>query len=191
MSKIQRHCCSALGLLAILYVSAAVSLAQNPPTDPFAVLPASDAVIVLDLKRVGTDVVPRLLADQQDARALVIGLLDPKKIDLLDPRAIQSVVTGFHYRNPQKDPSDFDVVSVAQSSEAGQLPALIRTRGAGKYREQQYAGKLLYITQLEPPEPGAETTPRVPLRVARHRVQGLGDSGAQTGPARRWNRQTG
>lgn len=166
MIKIQRHCPSALGLLAILYISTAVSLAQKPntgdlvqtPIDPFAVMPASDALIVLDFKRFGSDVVPRLLAGEQEARALVIGVLDPKKIELLDPRAIQRVVIGFHYHTPQKDPSDFDVVTVAQSSEAGQLPALIRTRGSGKYREQQYAGKLLFITQVEPLEPKAETT---------------------------------
>jgi hypothetical protein len=50
------------------------------------------------------------------------------------------------------------VVTVAQSSEAGQLPAAIRSRGAGKYREQQYAGKLLYITQLEQTQPKDQAT---------------------------------
>src|ERR1043165_2879796 len=100
------------------------------PIDPFAVLPASDALIVLDLKRVSSDVIPRLLIDEQDARALVIGLPNPKTIQLLDPRAIQRLVIGFRYSNLQneKRPDDFDVVTVAQSSEAGQLSTLIRSR---------------------------------------------------------------
>jgi tetratricopeptide (TPR) repeat protein len=130
------------------------------PIDPFAVLPASDALIVLDLKRVSSDVIPRLLIDEQDARALVIGLPNPKTIQLLDPRAIQRLVIGFRYSNLQneKRPDDFDVVTVAQSSEAGQLSTLIRSRGSGKYREQQYAGKLLYITQSEQTEPKGQAT---------------------------------
>jgi tetratricopeptide (TPR) repeat protein len=174
MTKVQRHCSSALGLLAILYISTAVSLGQTArksspvesnsnhvqtPIDPFAVLPPSDALIVLDLKRFSSDVVPRLRVDEPEARALVIAFPDAKTIDLLDPRAVQRVVAAFRYRKPQdeKSPSDFDVVTVAQSSEAGQLPDLIRSKGSGKYRQQEYAGKLLYITQLEQTEPKGET----------------------------------
>ena len=188
MTKVQRHCSSALGLLAI-FISMAVSLGQTArksspvtstissairdsswraesnsnhvqiPIDPFAVLPPSDALIVLDLKRFSSDVVPRLLVDEPDARALVISFPDAKTIELLDPRAVQRVVAAFRYRKPQDEqsPSDFDVVTVAQSSEAGQLPNLIRSRGSGKYRQQEYAGKLLYITQLEQTEPKGET----------------------------------
>src|SRR5215216_4336845 len=106
MTKIQRHCSSTLSLLAILYISTSVSLAQKPresspatnairtestgdlgqtPIDLFGVLPASDALIVLDLKRVSSDALPRLLVDEQDARALVIALADPKRDQLLDP----------------------------------------------------------------------------------------------------------
>ena len=155
MSKVQRHCTSALGLLAIICISTAVSLAQSSrDIDPFAVLPASDAVLMLDLKRFKSDVVPRLLVDEPNARALVIASADPKLIQLLDPQAIQLVVAGVRYSKPPNDKtsSDFEVVTIAQSSDAGQLPAIIRSRGAGKYREQQYAGKLLYITSLEQTE---------------------------------------
>lgn len=192
MTKVQTHCYSALGLLAVLYISTAVSLAQRTtesgstttttivssairepscrtentgdivqiPIDPFSVLPASDALIVLDLKRFSSDAVPRLLVGEQDARALVIALTDPKTTELLDPRAIQRLVVGLRYGKPQdeKSPSDFEVVTVAQSSEAGELSTLIRSRGSGKYREQQYAGKLLYITQLEQTEQKREAT---------------------------------
>ncbi|HEY0763913.1 MAG TPA: tetratricopeptide repeat protein [Pyrinomonadaceae bacterium] len=192
MTKIQRYCYCALGLLAILNISTGASLAQrnmesgspttptiassairNPswrtestgdvlqiPVDPFSVLPASDALIMLDLKRFSSDVVPRLLIGEQDARALVIALADPKTIELLDPRAVQRAVVGFRYSKSQaeKSSSDFEVVTVAQSSEAGQLPTLIRTRGSGKYREQSYAGKILYIIKLEQTEPKVEAT---------------------------------
>jgi tetratricopeptide (TPR) repeat protein len=191
MTKVQRHCSSALGLIAILYISTAVSLAQRPKEssstttrtmssairdpsrrtessgdlvqiaiDPFAVLPAADALLVLDLKRFTSDVVPRLLVGEPDARALVIAFPDPKTIELLDPRAVQRVVAAFRYSNLQdeKSPNDFDVVTVAQSSEAGHLPTLIRSRAPGKYREQQYAGKILYITQLEQTEPKGEAS---------------------------------
>jgi tetratricopeptide (TPR) repeat protein len=163
MTKIQRHCYFAVKLLVTLCISTAVSLAQRPtetPNDPFAVMPASDALLVLDLNRLQSEVVPRLLLNEPDARALVIALPDPKTIDLLDPRAVQRVVVGFRFINSldEKTPSDFEVVTVAQSSEAGQLPALIRSRGAGKYREEQYAGKLLYITHVEQPEPNTATT---------------------------------
>jgi tetratricopeptide (TPR) repeat protein len=154
MFKFPRHCLSALGLLTILFISTAVSLAQKPgessattAIDPFAVLPSSDALIVVDLKRFSSDLVPQLLTNDPDARALVIVSPDPKTIELLDPRAVQRVITGFRYN--EKSPSDFDVVTVAQSSDAGQLQNLIRSRGSGKYREQQYGGKLLYITQVE------------------------------------------
>jgi len=154
MIKVQRQCLSVVGLLIILYISTAVSHAQKPgesssttAIDPFAVLPAADALMVVDLKRFSSDLVPQLLINEPDARALVIVSPDPKTIELLDPRAIQRLIAGFRYN--EKNPSDFDVVTVAQSSDAGQLPNLIRSRGSGKYREQQYAGKLLFITLLE------------------------------------------
>src|SRR5687767_12911537 len=104
MTQVQHHYGSALALLAVLSVSAVVSLAQRTteshstttttignsatgepsprteltgsivqtPIDPFAVLPASDALLVLDLKRFTSDVVPRLLTGDQNARTLVI-----------------------------------------------------------------------------------------------------------------------
>jgi tetratricopeptide (TPR) repeat protein len=164
MNKLQRHSSSAFCLLAILCISSAVSLAQSSKEsnsalaqtsiEPFAILPASDALVVLDLKRFKSDFVPRLLVDEPKARALVIGTADPKMIQLLDPQAIQRLVVGVRYSIPpnEKSPTDFEVVTIAQSSEAGQLPALIRSRGAGRYREQQYAGKLLYITSEEQTE---------------------------------------
>lgn len=160
MTKLQTHCRSALGLLATLCLSTTVSLAQQTPIDPFTVLPASDTLLVLDLKRVSTELVSRLLVNEPDARALVIALPDPKTIDLLDPRAIQHVVVAFHYTNPQneKTASDFNVVTVAQSSEAAQLPTLIHNRRPGKYREEQYAGKTIYITKPEQTEPKTDDT---------------------------------
>lgn len=158
MKKLQTRCYSPLGVLAVWVISTAVSLAQTTtpaPGDPFGAVPSSDALIVVDLKRFSSDALPRLLVDEPEARALLLGLADPKTVELLDGRAMQRLIAGVRYRNPRivSDPFDFELVVVAQSSEAGQLPALIRSRGAGKYREQPYAGKTLYVTQLEQPEP--------------------------------------
>jgi hypothetical protein len=162
MYKLQSHCSSALALLAIICISTAASLAQTPKEsiDPFAVLPASDALIVIDLNRFTSDAIPRLLVDDPDARALVLGTTDPKTIDLLDPRAIQRFVAGLHYTTPpnEKTPTDFVIVTIAQTTEAGQLPALIRSRGSGKYREQQYGGKTLFITKEEQPGQASQAT---------------------------------
>ena len=165
MTKIQTRFYSALGLLAILCLSTAVSLAQRTTEsattiDPFSVLPASDGLIVVDLKRFSSSAVPRLLVDEQAARALVIALFDPITTELIDPRAVQRSVVGLRYSNSgdDKNPWDVEAVTVAQSSEAGQLPTLIRSRGPGKYREQQYAGKILYIRQSEQTEPKGATS---------------------------------
>ena len=160
MTKIQRYCYFALGLLAVLYFSTAVSLAQRItesrsttlsniessairepsgrtesivqlPIDPFAVLPAADALILVDLKRFISDALPRLLVDEQDARALVMALPNQKPIELLDPLRIQRVVIGLRYSKPQdeKSSSDFEVVTVVHSGEAIRLAAIIRSRG--------------------------------------------------------------
>ena len=128
MTKVQRHCSSALGLLAILYASTAVSLAQRPressstttssimssairdpswridstgdlvqvAIDPFAVLPEADALLALDLKRFTSDVVPRLLVGEPDARALVIAFPDPKTIETSLDRDLSSVILYRH-----------------------------------------------------------------------------------------------
>src|SRR5690242_5511360 len=170
MSKVQSHCSSALVLLAILCISTVVSLAQktssqtesarNPvqaPIEAFAVLPSSDAVIVLDLKRSYGELFSQILVDEPDARALVIAV-PVQTAELFDPRAVQRVVIGIRYNKPpdEKTPSDISVITVAQSNEAGQLPGLIRSKGPGKYREEQYDGKLLYIAQVEQSEAPAE-----------------------------------
>ena len=155
MTTVQKHFYSVLGVLAVLCISTAISLAQTTTTDPFAVLPPSDALITLDLKRFYSDAVPRLLVNEQEARLLVTALPDLRTVDLLNPRSVQRLVVGIRYNHSQ---TDFEVVTVAQSSEAGQLPAFIQSRGAGKYREQPYAGKILYITKLELPKLTGQAT---------------------------------
>jgi tetratricopeptide (TPR) repeat protein len=125
------------------------------PIDLFAYIQASDALITLDVKRLINEALPHLIAGEQDMRELVIAINDLKTVRGLDPRAMQRLVMGLRYTNPAAGTSqrNFDTVGVAQSSEAGQLPTLVHSMGPGKFREQHYGGKLLYIVQLDQTEP--------------------------------------
>jgi hypothetical protein len=117
----------------------------------------------VDVKRVINEALPRLIGGDQDMRALVVAIADLKTVRGLDPRAMQRLVMGLRYTNPGAGTSQrsFDAVGVAQSSEAGQLPTLVHKMGPGKFREQQYGGKSLYIAQLDPTETKRESTEAV------------------------------
>ena len=130
------------------------------PLELCSYLPESDALITLDVKRVINEALPRLIAGDQDMRALVVAIADLKTVRGLDPRAMQRLVMGLRYTNPGAGTSqrNFDAVGVAQSTEAGQLQTLVHKMGPGKFREQQYGGKSLYIAQLDQTETKREST---------------------------------
>lgn|GEM_PF-1189941 len=162
---------SALGLLALLSLAPAAARAQSaPPTgvpanaptpsvspagagaqavvDPFAALPPADALVTIDVARVFGEALPRLPAEEATLLASINdGLTRLKTLTGVEPRAVRRLSVGTRYAKPATGGSrtDSSAVMIAQSGEASQLPALIRQLGAGKYREEQYGGKRLYV----------------------------------------------
>lgn len=122
--------------------------AAQASVDPLAALPPSDAVVTIDMKRLVDEAVPRLLANDQTSLAPVAAALaDLKSLTGLDPGALRRVAVGLRYPAAADGTARADVgrVWVAQNIEAWQLPALMRRLGPGKYREEQYGGKTLYV----------------------------------------------
>ena len=166
MTDILRRFCITILLLVLLPY---VSLGQRPsnpgptPTtdaqvnpDLLLLLPSSDALITIDLKRLINDGFPRLLADEPTLQPLVLSLLDLKTRLTLDPQAVEHMVIGLRFYDPQPGMihPDFGVVAIARSSEAARLPAII---GSAEYLEQQYEGKKLFISKTAKAEPQTDS----------------------------------
>lgn len=169
MTTVSRHGYIATSLLALLSLTPSVSLGQMKPAellkpiqadaqvkpDLLLSLPDSDALITIDVKRLLSEVLPRLLADEPALRPLVLSLVDLKVLTGLDPKAIERLAIGIHYAKPGNatSDSDFTVVAIAQSSEAARLPAMMRQT---KFLEQPYGGKNLFIEQAAGVEPNKD-----------------------------------
>ncbi|HYE64547.1 MAG TPA: hypothetical protein VD966_03130, partial [Pyrinomonadaceae bacterium] len=112
-----------------------------------ASLPASDAVIFVDVRRLLNDALPRVFAGDPAKLAKVNAEVDQFKTRYgIDPRSFDRVAVGARFNNPSANVITTDLVAVAHGTfNAGAIVAAGRLASKGKYREEKYAGKTIYI----------------------------------------------
>jgi hypothetical protein len=120
-------------------------------TDPLLALPASDAVATIDVKRLLNEAMPRALdsnpARLAEANAEIDRLKTRTGIDL---RSFDRIAAGMRFDDRSSNPSEERRVAIARGSfNAGALVAAGRVAASGKYREEKYEGKTIYIFTLE------------------------------------------
>lgn len=119
-----------------------------------ATLPTSDVVMFVDLQRIMTEIVPRLLAKDPATLAKMTNQINEVKtksgVNLL---AIDSVVVGVQFLGEVKHnmhKENVGIVIIAHGDfDANALIAFLKREAKGQGREETYAGKLIYS---EPPE---------------------------------------
>jgi len=114
-------------------------------------LPESDAIAQVKVNSVLNEVMPRVLANNTVKLAELNANIDNfKNRTGLDPRAFDQVVLGVRYTYPSEGVTKLVTAALAKGTfSAGALVAAGRLAANGKYREEKYQGKTIYIFTLE------------------------------------------
>jgi hypothetical protein len=142
-----------LGLVQI--DAAAQTRARNaaPAAAPnlMASLPQSDAVVHVKMKQLFNEAMPRILASNPAKLAQVNTSVENFKTRTgLDPRMFDEVALGVRFKFPGEGITKVDTVALAKgafNSEAMMAAGRVATNG--KYREEKYKGKTIYIFTLD------------------------------------------
>lgn len=144
----------ALGLALISFVLTGVAqtgrstaLAQATTAGPLNLLPPSDAVAFVNIKRLINEAAPKIFADNPVKLAEFNADIDKFRTQTgIDARAFSNIAIGLRYQNPSPGITTADTVVIAQGTfNAGALVAAGRLASKGKYQEQKYNNATIYI----------------------------------------------
>lgn len=125
--------------------------ATQPAPSLLDQLPASDAVATIKVRRVFDEALPKLLAENPAKVAEVAEELARFKTQTgLDPRAFEQIALGLKYTYPSEGITKIRTVALARGTyNAEALVAAGRLAANGKYSEQNYQGKTIYVFHLQ------------------------------------------
>jgi hypothetical protein len=124
---------------------------QTAPARQGVPLPASDAVLAIDLRRLLTEAVPRALSGDAARLAAVNADIEQFKARTgIDARAFDTLTAGVRFTNPSPGVTKVDhMVAIAQGTfRPDILVAAGRLAAKDKFAEQKHAGKSVYIFSL-------------------------------------------
>lgn len=121
-----------------------------------AQLPASDAVMTVNIARLFSDALPQILAGNQPMLAQIVGKIDEVKSKTgFDLRQFEQLAIGVTATKTAAGEYDFQPVILARGTfKANALVALGKTAANGKYREEKAGERSIYVfspQQLMPP----------------------------------------
>lgn len=154
-------------LVIVFALIASFTLASDrsaAPPDARALLsslPASDVVVYIDLQRILTEIVPRLLAkDPATLAKMTAGINEMKTKSGVNILAIDSVVVGAKFVGTlthQMKKDNLGVVIIAHGDfDANALIAFVKQETKGKAHQETYAGKVIY-SEPQPAPPKKKT----------------------------------
>lgn len=136
--------------LALLALASLNVHAQSAANDPLQMLPASDAVMYVEAKRVLTETLPRALANDAARLAQINADIDRFKQQTgIDARSFDRIAVATRYGKAVSGATTMEPVAVARGTfNAGTIVAMMRLASKGKYTEQKYGGKTVYTFTL-------------------------------------------
>lgn len=126
---------------------ATASTVANQATSPLGALPASDGVMLIDIKRLLNDAVPRVLSNDPVRLAKLNAHVEQIKTRYgLDVRSFERLAVGLRFQSPRAGVTTTDMVAVASGTfNSGALLAAGRIAAKGKYQEEKYKNSTIYI----------------------------------------------
>jgi hypothetical protein len=123
----------------------------TPAPTLMASLPQSDAVAQVKVKQLLSEAMPRMLANNPAKLSEVNASIDRfKERTGLDPRMFQQVAFGIRFSYPSEGVTKVQTVALANGTfSAPAMVAAGRVASNGKYREEKYQDKTLYIFTLD------------------------------------------
>src|SRR5438309_4328413 len=118
--------------------------------DALSYLPASDAIALIDVRRLLNQTLPRILA--QDPAKLAQANAEVEKFKArtgIDPRSFDRVVLGTRYTYPSPNVTKLETVVIAHGTfDAKALVAAGRIAANGKYREEKYRDATILVFSI-------------------------------------------
>jgi hypothetical protein len=116
-----------------------------------AQLPQSDAVAHVKMKQLLSEAMPRILASNPAKLAEVNASIEKFKDRTgLDPRMFQEIAFGVRYSYPAEGVTKLQTVALASGSfSSAAMVAAGRVASNGKYREEKYQDKTIYIFTVD------------------------------------------
>jgi len=123
----------------------------QPAPNLLSSLPESDAVAQIRVRRLLNEVMPRLLAGNPAKLAQANADIDQFKTRTgVDPRAFDQIALSVRYSYPSEGITKLQTVGLAKGSfNPGAMVAAGRLTANGKYREEKYQGKTIYVFILD------------------------------------------
>lgn len=116
-----------------------------------AQLPQSDAVVHVKMKQLFNEAMPRILANNPARLAQVNAAVEDFKTRTgLDPRMFDEIALGTRFTFPGEGITKAQTVALAKGSfSSAAMVAAGRVASNGKYREEKYQGKTIYIFTVD------------------------------------------
>jgi hypothetical protein len=144
-----------MGAVAVSVSSQTTRLVSTPTlaaNDPLLMLPASDAIAVIDVKRLLTEAMPRALNANPTRLAEANAEIDRFKTRTgVDLRSFDRIAAGLRFDDRATAAADEErKVAIAHGTfNADAFVAAGRLAAKGKYKEEKYEGKTIYTFTLE------------------------------------------
>jgi hypothetical protein len=127
---------------------------NNPPAVApsfMSSLPESDAVAHVKVKQLLDEAMPRILASNPAKLAEAYAHLDRfKERTGLDPRMFQQIALGVRFTHPVQGVTKAQTIALANGTfSSAAMVAAGRVASNGKYREEKYQDKTIYIFTLD------------------------------------------
>jgi len=145
----------AIILIALFQLEAAAQTRKRntAPAAPtlMSSLPQSDAVAQVKVKQLVSEAMPRMLAGNPAKLSEVNASIDRfKERTGLDPRMFQQVALGVRFTYPSEGVTKVQTVALADGTfSAAGMVAAGRVASNGKYREEKYQDKTIYIFSID------------------------------------------
>lgn len=110
-------------------------------------LPASDAAMVIDVKRMTDEALPQVLSANQPMLTEILGKFDEIKTRTgIDPRQFEQIVAGVSSLKETNGGYDYEPVVIGRGNfDSAALIAVAKLAAAGKYREEKIGDRTIYV----------------------------------------------
>jgi hypothetical protein len=128
-----------------------------------ALLPASDGVVTVNMRRILSEALPQVLSSKQQLLGEVLGKFDEVKNKTgLDLRQFEQIAVGVSVKKISAGEMTFEPVILARGTfNAGALLALAKVAAKGKYREEKIGERTVYV--FSPKDMAQHQVKTVPL----------------------------
>lgn len=126
-----------------------------------ALLPVSDGVITIDMRRLVGDALPQVLASNQPMLNDILGTFDRIKNDTgVDLRQFEQIAVGVSGKKISATEMTFEPIVLARGTfNAGAFLGVAKVAAKGKYREEKIGAKTAYVFSVKQAAAQVKTNP--------------------------------